>query len=507
MTALVTFDEPTERLVRLVEDTPPDGIVAAACARLRAGAAPRDMLAAAGLAVSRSTELPPSHHGGPVHPVAGLQPLNRIAERLDGADAMLPAVQGVALANKHVHAPEMGPGAMPEIRIDGLAGKTTSELREALAFELGRRRAAAAERCLLALIGSGAEPGEIMEALLTVALPRNALDDHYFLYLVYAFRALEDIGWRHAATILRPPVRFLARHPMMDPPATARGAIIQEGIDLYRDYAALEALVDTRALANGAPPFETGAAETAAIDALADAIAFAARAVDAPALAADALAGGMSAMGVCEAQSVGAARRFLRSNSGNPFDVHYLTGMNARRWLMRLPGLTLRTRLLALLSWGQGYEVRHLDRTMRWPAGPDEETLAALPRRGQGELLDAIADSVSAQPEYDLRTLEGSIADLIAPESLRETDALAADYIRQGYDPEAFMKRMAELVCRDDQSEMHAYKMQQAAFEEYGATREALRGVHLAAAARHAASAARMRPRTVWPAARAALAA
>ncbi len=505
MATLVAYDEPTERLVRLVEDTPPEGIVAAACARLREGAPPRDLLAAAGLAVSRSTELPPSHHGGPVHPVAGIQPLSRLAMRLDGADAMLPAVQSVALANKHVHAPEMGPGAMPEIRLDGLAGKTKGELLEGLAFELGRRRAAAAERCLLALLEAGAAPGAIMEALLAAALPRNALDDHYFLYLVYAFRALDDIGWRHAATILRPPVRFLARHPMMDPPDTERGAIVRDGIALYRNYAALEALVDGRALANGEPPFETDAAETGAVNALADAIAFAERSVEAPELAADALAGGMSVMGVCEAQSVGAARRFLRSNTGNPFDVHYLTGMNARRYLMRLPGLALRTRLLALLSWGQGYEVRHLDRTMRWPAGPDEEALAALPRRGPEELLDAVAESIAAQPEYDLRTLEGSIADLIAPDSVRETDALAADYVRRGYDAEAFMKRMAELVCRDDQSEMHAYKMQQAAFEEYEAARETLRGVHLAAAARHAASAARMRPRTVWPAARAAL--
>ena len=502
MAGLVRFDDSTEALVRFVEDTPPDDIVAATCARLREGAPVGDMLAAAALAVSRSTELPPSHHGGPVHPVAGLHSVRRLCGRLDGTAALLPAVQSVALANKHVHAPEMGPGAMPRIAVDGLAGKPKQELLDGFAFELGRRRAAAAERYLIALLAA-AEPGEIMEALLAVALPRNALDDHYFLYPVYAFRALDELGWRHAETILRPVVRFLARHPMLEHGGGVRGAIIQDGIDLYRDYAALEALADSCGLADDERRFETGADETAAIDALAEAIAGAARAADAPGLAADALAGGLSVVGACEAQSLGAARRFLRSNTGNPFDVHYHTGMNARRYLLRLPGLSMRTRLLALLSWGQGYEVRHLDRTMR--PSDSGESATAVPERSESALLAAIADSIAAQPEYDLTTMTGSIADLVAPDSVRETVALAEAYAEREYDPAAFLSLMAELVCRDDQSEMHAYKLQQAAFEEYEATREPLRRAHLAAAAKHAACVARLRPRTVWPRARALL--
>ncbi len=65
MAQLVAFDEPTERLVRFVEDTPPAEIVAATVRELKSGAAPREMLMAAGLAVSPSTELPNLHHGGP----------------------------------------------------------------------------------------------------------------------------------------------------------------------------------------------------------------------------------------------------------------------------------------------------------------------------------------------------------------------------------------------------------------------------------------------------------
>ena len=87
MAQLVAFDEPTERLVRFVEDTPPAEIVAATYRELESGASPRALLMAAGLAVSRSTELPSQHHGGPVHPVSGLHALSQLGERLDGAKA------------------------------------------------------------------------------------------------------------------------------------------------------------------------------------------------------------------------------------------------------------------------------------------------------------------------------------------------------------------------------------------------------------------------------------
>ena len=45
--------------------------------------------------------------------------------------------------------------------------------------------------------------------------------------------------------------------------------------------------------------------------------------------------------------------------------------------------------------------------------------------------------------------------------------------------------------------------MQQAAYEEYYKTRADLRGVHLVAAAKHAATVARLNPRTIYPQAQA----
>ncbi len=497
MPQLVSFEEPIENLVQFVEETPPAEIVEATFRKLRAGEAPNEMLAAAGLAVSRSTELPNLHHGGPVHPVAGLYAISKLGERLNGEQAMLPAIQSVALANKHIHSPEMGPAALAAIDPGSLIEKNKTELLEAFTEALQARVSPTAERHLVALL-KVAEPDDILEAMLSVATPRNALDDHYFLYLVYAFRGLDAVGWRHAEVMLRPPLRFLTRHPKMEPPGGERGAIIADGIAHYREYGDLESLVDDRCLANGDPRFETTAAETATIDALADSILNADRTASVAPLLADAIADGLSVMGCCEALSIGAGRRYLRTKSGNPFDVHYHTGANARRYLLSREGLTLRTRLLALLSWGFGYEVRHLDGTLTWPSHVSAEELGELPARSQQDLLKAISESIIGQPVLDLDRLEGSIADVVAAPSVRDTVVLAEQYVSLGYDVAPFFDLMADLVCRDDMSEMHAYKMQQAAYEEFHATRAPYRGVHLVSAAKHAATVTQMRPQTVY---------
>jgi hypothetical protein len=42
------------------------------------------------------------------------------------------------------------------------------------------------------------------------------------------------------------------------------------------------------------------------------------------------------------------------SQTGNPLDVHLHTGLNLRRYLVQLEGLSLRTTLLALFLWHTG---------------------------------------------------------------------------------------------------------------------------------------------------------
>src|SRR5713101_2026898 len=110
----VAYPEFIEPLVQFVEETAPEHIVARAHDKLAAGTSVKDMLLASALAVVRSSDLPPGHHGGPLHPLAGLHAVRHIAARLPGEFARMPVIQNVAVANKHIHSPAMGPYILPE---------------------------------------------------------------------------------------------------------------------------------------------------------------------------------------------------------------------------------------------------------------------------------------------------------------------------------------------------------------------------------------------------------
>src|SRR6266481_1708359 len=134
MAQRVVYPAHIEPLVRFVEETHPDRIVAATHDKLAAGTSVKEMLLASGLAVVRSSDLPPGHHGGPLHPLAGLHAVRHIAARLPGEYAQLPVIQNVAVANKHIHSPAMGPymlaDAEPVSERDSLEG-TLAAVRDA----------------------------------------------------------------------------------------------------------------------------------------------------------------------------------------------------------------------------------------------------------------------------------------------------------------------------------------------------------------------------------------
>src|SRR2546422_7394282 len=98
MAQRVLYPDHIEPLVRFVEETTPEHIVARAHDKLAAGTSVKDMLLASALAVVRSSDLPPGHHGGPLHPLAGLPPLRPIAARPPRGDAMMPGIPNVARA-------------------------------------------------------------------------------------------------------------------------------------------------------------------------------------------------------------------------------------------------------------------------------------------------------------------------------------------------------------------------------------------------------------------------
>src|SRR5437899_11266151 len=114
MAQRVAYPEHIEPLVQFVEETPPERIVAATHDKLAAGTPVKDMLLASALAVVRSSDLPPGHHGGPLHPLAGLHAVRHTAARLPGDYARLPLIHKLAVANKHIHSPAMGPFILAE---------------------------------------------------------------------------------------------------------------------------------------------------------------------------------------------------------------------------------------------------------------------------------------------------------------------------------------------------------------------------------------------------------
>src|SRR3984885_11268210 len=105
----VQYSDAIEPLVQFIEETPPAEIVDKTLEKLRDGVSTEDMLTASALAVTRSSDLPPGHHGGPLHPLAGLYALSNLVKRLEGEEKYIPVVQHVALSNKHINAPETGP--------------------------------------------------------------------------------------------------------------------------------------------------------------------------------------------------------------------------------------------------------------------------------------------------------------------------------------------------------------------------------------------------------------
>jgi hypothetical protein len=461
----VQFADEIEPLVQFIEDTDPSEIVPGTLTKLRAGVPPQTMLTASALAVTRSSDLPPGHHGGPLHPLAGLHAVSHLVERLEGEQRFVPVLQHVALANKHIHHPAMGPYSLLEFEPVDEGGVEAT--KEAFLAAVNRGEYNKADHYFLWL-WEHVPPIEAFDLLMTVAIPKNVLDDHYFIFPAFTWRALESVGHEYLPILMRPAVRYVTRYP------------IAPGVP------EIEALIEEHQLLTRVTRQHSGADETAVIGQVGEAIGRCDVYADIPVLLAQALADGLSLEGAGEALSIGAAGLFLRSLTGNPMDVHLHTSANLRRYLIGLDGLGLKNKLLVLLLWHTGPEIRSTQRRMVSAPQPDPEAVAALPYRTQDELLEAITESIYHQPPTDWATV-ANLGQLRAAPEVKETVNLAQQYVQCGYEATALMTRLAEIVCHDNFTEMHAFKHHQAIVEEFYATREPWRWLHLVSGAQAAA--------------------
>jgi len=469
----VQFSDAIEPLVQFIEDTPPGEILDRTLDKLRAGIPTQTMLTASALAVTRSTEMPPGHHGGPLHPLAGLYAISKTVERLEGEERFVPVLQHVALTNKHIHHPAMGPYGLLEFEPEDAGGVEAT--KAAFLMAVGRGEWNKADH-LYRWLWDHAPRIEAFDLLLSVAIPKNFNDDHYFMFPGTVWRAFETgvLDKEFFPVVMRPVVRFVTRSPVA-PPNPIASPLPQ-----------IEALIEEHQLLKRVYRQRSGEDETAVIGELGEAIAAVDVFADIPVLMAKALAGGISLEGAGEALSIGAAGLFLRSLGGNPMDVHLHTSVNLRRYLLRLDGISLKNKLMLLLTWQSGPEIRSTQTRMEPYPQPDMEAVAALPPRTQEELLDAIRHSIYTQPPTDWSKVTNLGVMRAVPE-VKETVNLATQYVKCGYDPQAFIARLAEVVCHDNFTEMHAFKHHQSIVEEFHATREPWRWMHLVCGAQAAA--------------------
>ena len=461
----VQFADAIEPLVQFIEETPPSEIVDRTLEKLRAGVPARTMLTASAMAVARSSDLPPGHHGGPLHPLAGLYAVSKLVARLEGEQSFVPVLQHVALSNKHIHHPAMGPYSLLEF--EPLDAGGVEATKEAFLAAVKRGETNKADHCFLWLWKNIA-PVEALDLLLSVAIPKNAMDDHYFIFPAFTFRALEEMDPDLLPVLMRPAVRYVTRFPVA------------------RAIPDIDALIEQHDLLSRVIRQQTGEDETSAVGRLGEAIGRCDNYNDIPVLMAEALADGLSLEGAGEALSIGAAGLFLRSLTGNPMDVHLHTSANLRRYLLRLNGLSQRNKLLILLLWHTGPEVKSTQYRMEPAPQPDMAAVAALPQRTQNELLEAITESIYQQPPTDWSQVTNLGLMRAVPE-VKGTVNLAQQYVNCGYDAQVLMKRLGEIVCHDSFTEMHAFKHHQAIVEEFYATREPWRWMHLVSGAQAAA--------------------
>jgi len=464
----VQYPADIEPLVQFIEDTPPADIIDRTLEKLRGGVPTETMLTASALAVTRSSDLPPGHHGGPLHPLAGLYALSNLVGRLEGEDKFIPVVQHVALSNKHVNAPETSPYQLLEFA--PINFKDFEAAKAAFLLACSRGESLKADH-IYQWIWDNAEPIEAFDLLMSIAIPKNNVDDHYFVFPGYLWRSFEAgvLDKQYLKLLMRPTVRYAARFPI---------APAQPELDsLIKDMKLLEKV--TRQ--------ETGDDETIAVGRLGKNIGQVEEFAEIPVMIASALAKGLSLDGAGEALSIGAAGLFTRSLGGNPMDVHLHTSINLRRYLIGLPGLALRSKLLLLMNWHLGPEIRSTQMRMEPPGSqPDMEAVKALPPRSQEALLDAITHSIYTQPPTDWSTVTNLGLMRAVPE-VKHTIELAVQYVENRYDPDALIARLAEIVCHDNFTEMHAFKHHNAIVEEFRNTRDPWRWMHLVAGCQAAA--------------------
>src|SRR5437660_503210 len=94
----------------------------------------------------------------------------------------------------------------------------------------------------------------------------------------------------------------------------------------------------------------------------------------------------------------------------------------------------------------------------------------------------AVTSSARSRRCWRGRSAAAGLASWRSTDEVKHAAALAQQYAGRGYAPELLIGVIGKIACRDNFTEMHAFKHHQATYEEFYATRPSLRWRHLVAA-------------------------
>ena len=163
----------------------------------------------------------------------------------------------------------------------------------------------------------------------------------------------------------------------------------------------------------------------------------------------------------------------------------YVTGFAAERELPiigRIALGSLRNKLLALLSWSTGPEIRLSMAKLVHPPSAEAAEWRGLPEN-EADLLAAIRALIEAnRADREAARTGGGRAKMVARPEVRRAMAATEIYLGCGHDPDALIATLATLVARDDATEFHGVAGFHDAVEQYESVRAPERVRHLVSA-------------------------
>ena len=453
-----------EPLVRLMQETPPAGIVSALVGKIKSGTSLRDLVAAGALANART-------FGGEdyvgFHTVMALAPALHMSAELPTERQPLPVLKVLYRNTNRIQehggrASEVLHAVAPVPLAEGRAGSEV--LREAI----HRKDATGAEQTLATLAQRSAD-----EAFNDLLHTVQEMPEVHRIVLPYrSWDLLDLIGKEHAQTLLRQSVRYCVRAESWS----------QHAEQTEKPRALLPQLLDRHHLLDRAPGARV--ADDHWIEEMSATI-FKSTPEQAAEAAAAALEEGFAPAQIGEAISLAANQLILRDMGRTPRDevankpigsvhgdsigVHACDSANAWRNLARVSNAR---NTFACLILG-AYQVA-LDRVGR---GGDFLNWSPLPVQWH---LDQIK---SAEPAALLTEAEEAIRQNLQARAA----AIIHRYGELGHPPRGAFDLLLKYAVSEDGS-LHAEKYYRTASEEFAATRHAFRWRQLTALARVTAS-------------------